>query len=89
MCCSNKQDQKQFKGGKGLLYLTLPGHSPLLRKVRTETQAEAGEKHCLTGSFSASFLQQVPRDSDAHSGLGPPTSIINQKMPHRLAHRPA
>ena len=49
-----------------------------MRKVRTETQAEAGEKHCLTGSFSASFLQQVPRDSDAHSGLGPPTSIINQ-----------
>lgn len=27
---------------------------------------------------SANFLYQLPRDSDAHNGPGPPTSAVNQ-----------
>lgn len=33
-------DQKQLRRRKGLLWLTLPGHSPSLREVRAETEVE-------------------------------------------------
>lgn len=63
-------DQRQIRGGKGLLHSTLPGHGPSLKENRAGTQgrnlkAETTEGHCmlacfvvLLGSCSASFLIQ-------------------------------
>lgn len=38
--CDENHDPKQLRGGRGLSYLTLPGHNPSLREVRVGTRAE-------------------------------------------------
>ena len=72
--------------------LTFPWHSPALREVRGGTQEEPGdrnlgkglERRCLLAwttrlAQSAFYTTQVhlPRGDTTHSGLCPPTSIIN------------
>lgn len=51
-------DQKQLRGGEGLFLLTLSGHSPSSREVRSETQEleeEALVEYCLLDHARLAF----------------------------------
>jgi hypothetical protein len=70
-----------LRRGKGLFWFPLPGHKPSLREVREELKQKPWRmllSDLFTGLCSCSFLIQ-PRDSAAHSGLGPSTnrSLLN------------
>lgn len=56
------------------------------RNLESGTKAETIEKHCywleprgLLSILSYKTQGHLPRDGTTHSGLDPPTSIINQK----------
>ena len=66
--------------GKGFLWLT--GHCPPSKEVRVGTEAEArsAANWLFYRPCSAWFpIQLSALGSTAHSGLGPPISIINQE----------
>lgn len=79
-------------GRKGLFYITLPGHTPLLRKVRAATptgpEAETMEYHCLLACspwLVLSHLSIQPRTSCPR--VAPPTSTSHQDG-SSYEHRP-
>lgn len=61
------------------------------RNLEAGGEAESEDHYCLAllpdslSLLSHTTLDQLPRDGGTHSGQGPPTSIINQKVPHKLA----
>lgn len=84
---TNTMGQKQIRGGQGLLLLI--GYSPLLREVRSQTQAGTlrqkplplAHPKLMLSKLSYTVLTTSPGNSvtDLHSGLGIPTSINNQE----------
>jgi hypothetical protein len=80
-------------GGKGFSHITLLGaaHHPgkprqelernLEAEFKAKTEDDAASWLALHGSLRVSNTTQVclPQDGISHSGLGPPTSIINQE----------
>lgn len=71
-------DQNHPGGEKGLLCLTLLGHSSSLREVRQDP----GGRNCggiavygLALLRLLSYLSDLPRNSTVHSDMGPPTLI--------------
>lgn len=91
-------DEKQL--GKKRAYVTYTSWSQSTTKGSQgrNSSRNRGRKHrriLFTGWFSMTcsilFIQPrttLPWDDTTYSALGPPTSIIIKKMPHRLAYRP-
>lgn len=61
------------------------------RDLEARTEAEAMEGCCLLACSpwltQLAILDHQPKGGTAH-GLGPPTSISKEKMPHRRSYRP-
>lgn len=59
---------------------------PCSRGSQDRAEAGAMEERCLQTCSDYNFIQPwticLPRDGTVPSGLGPPTSIINQEKPH-------
>ena len=87
-------------GGKGLCHLTLPGHSPPRREVRTGAQgrdvevgAEAGAAHRLALHGLLSLLShqtqaRLPKGGLTQGGLALLNQTLINTMPHSSASRP-
>lgn len=98
--CDENHDPKQLRGGKGLSYLTLPGHNPSLGEVRVGTWAEIEPETMKkapywipTGTsqwyqFSFTTQDHLPREWYHPYGLDPCTSINNQYNPPQTSYRP-
>lgn len=104
-CCDETPREKAAWGGKGLLKLLPPQHSPSWREINTGshprnleagTEAgaveEQGALHCSAWLAHLIFLhiqEHQPGNDTAHSELGSPTSIINLKKKKCTADLPA
>lgn len=90
--------------GRGLFQLTVLQHSPLLKKVKAETQGrnlKVGtewmpwrraaywfDSSGLLSYLSSTAQAHLTRNGTAHSGLGLPPCTINQQNACRHTHRP-
>lgn len=93
--CSDKTLTDIILVRKGFIWLTFPYYSLSLgspaRSLVAGTKAETMEAAFWLaphGLFSLSFYTaqaHLPRGDTAHSGPGPPTSLLTKTVPHRHA----
>ena len=72
-------------GRKGFISAYSSNHNPLGRKIRAGNQdrkpstGKLAAYYWFTHSFSCRTQDHEPRGGTAHSGLGPPTVVIDQE----------